>query len=306
MKANLVVFFLFIFSSQIAFADNAAVGDNNVSDEQAKYMEFAKELWQSLDRKTGDVKLANGVATLDLGQDFYYLSPMDAEKVLVKVWGNPDGAGYDTLGMIFPDKSTPFDPNAWGVTIHYEEDGYVSDQDADDINYDDLLTQMKDDVSDANKQRKNMGYEPIELVGWAAKPYYDKTSHTLHWAKEIKFGEQPENTLNYNIRVLGRKGVLVLNFVSSMAQKAEIDNKLDSVLALAKFDQGSRYQDFDPSMDKVAAYGIGALVAGKVIAKTGLLAAILIFLKKFGILIAVGAIAIFRKIFGASKNRTAE
>ena len=34
-------------------------------------------------------------------------------------------------------------------------------------------------------------------------------------------------------------------------------------------------------MDKIAAYGIGGLVAGKVLAKTGMLAVGLIFLKKF-------------------------
>ena len=41
-------------------------------------------------------------------------------------------------------------------------------------------------------------------------------------------------------------------------------------------------------MDKVAAYGIGGLVAGKVMAKAGLFAAALIFLKKFGVLIVRG------------------
>ena len=34
--------------------------------------------------------------------------------------------------------------------------------------------------------------------------------------EQIKFGDTEENTLNYNIRVLGRKGVLVLNFIAGM------------------------------------------------------------------------------------------
>ena len=301
MKLNLMTLAILLLTTSVVHAENPSAAALSDADKQAQYMQFAKQLWESLDRKHGEVKLSNGVATLDLGEKFYYLSPNDAEKVLVDVWGNPEGSGKHTLGMIFPEKSTPFDPAAWGVTIHYQEDGYVSDKDADDIDYDELLSQMKDDVQEANKQRKSMGYEDIELVGWAAKPYYDKATHTLHWAKEIKFGSEGENTLNYNIRLLGRKGVLVLNFVSGMNQKEEIDNTLGSVLALAKFDQGSRYEDFNPSMDKVAAYGIGALVAGKVLAKTGMLMAVLLFLKKFWILFAVGVAALFRKLFGGRR-----
>jgi len=303
MKTKLAIAFFTLFLSNAVYADSPSpAGGATEAEQQAEYMQFAKQLWESLDRKSGDVKLPNAVATLNLGKEFYYLDPKDTEKVLVKVWGNPDGAGYDTLGMIFPEKMTPFDGDAWGVTIRYEEDGHVSDEDADEIDYDDLLSDMQDDVKEGNKQRANMGYEPIELVGWAAKPYYDKTTHTLHWAKEIKFGSQPVNTLNYSIRVLGRKGVLVLNFISSMEQKAAIDKTLDSVLTLAKFDKGSGYNDFDPSMDKVAAYGIGALIAGKLAAKAGLFATLLIFLKKFWILLAVGVGAIFKKLFGGRRE----
>jgi len=135
----------------------------------------------------------------------------------------------------------------------------------------------------------DMGYDPIELIGWASPPYYDKASHKLHWAKELQFGGAGPNTLNYNIRVLGRKGVLNLNFVAGMEQKAMIDERVPEVLAMADFNTGSRYEDFDPDLDEVAAYGLGALVAGKVLAKTGLLAAALLILKKFGVYIVVAA-----------------
>ncbi|MCB1744206.1 MAG: DUF2167 domain-containing protein, partial [Gammaproteobacteria bacterium] len=57
--------------------------------EQASYLAWARQLWESLDRRHGAVKLPNGVATLQVPDSFYYLSPADAEKVLVEVWGNP-------------------------------------------------------------------------------------------------------------------------------------------------------------------------------------------------------------------------
>lgn len=267
-----------------------------MSAEEAEYLAWAKALWDSLDRQQGDIVLPEGNATIHVPENFYYLSPADTEKVLVEVWGNPPGS--ETLGMLFPSEVTPFDGNAWGVTIAYEEEGYVSDEDARDIDFGELLEQMQEDTHAASEARLQQGYEAIELVGWATQPYYDETTRKLYWAKELKFGDtEQDNTLNYNIRVLGRKGVLLLNFIAGMNQKELIDGQVNKVLAMAEFNPGSRYEDFNPDLDKVAAYGIGALVAGKVIAKTGLIAAALIFLKKFGVLIVIGLAALFGKFF---------
>lgn len=311
MKHIALMLMLALFGSGYAFAvqEETTSGQQDVATEQQStseeeltaeeqaYLVWARDIWESLDQQQGEIVLPNEVATLNVPENFYYLSPQDTEKVLVEAWGNPPGAGLETMGMLFPSESTPFDDDAWGVTIEYEEDGYVSDADADEINYDELLSQMQEGTRESSRERVEQGYEPIELIGWASKPYYDKESHKLYWAKEIKFGDQPVNTLNYNIRVLGRKGVLVLNFIADMDQQAAIASSMDAVLALAEFNQGSRYGDFNPDLDEVAAYGIGALVAGKVAAKAGLLAAGLIFLKKFGIIIAVGAAVLFGKVF---------
>ncbi|WP_065204192.1 DUF2167 domain-containing protein [Shewanella woodyi] len=268
--------------------------------EQEQYELWANTLWNSLDRQTGEIALKGNVAKLQVPDDFYYLSPADTEKVLVEIWGNPPG--NPSLGMLFPADTTPFDAESWGVTIDYEQEGYVSDKDANNIDYNELLTQMKSDTRDNSNARVEQGYEPIELVGWAAAPFYNAETHKLYWAKEIKFGNADTNTLNYNIRVLGRKGVLVLNFIASMDQKAIIDSKLDNVLNIADFNEGSQYADFDPEIDEVAAYGLGALVAGKVVAKTGLIAGLIIFLKKFGIFIVLGIGALFKKLFSRKKS----
>ncbi len=270
--------------------------EEQMSPEEAEYMAWAKELWDSLDRQTGEVELPNGVATLQVPEQFYYLNPADTQKVLVEVWGNPPG--QEKLGMLFPAEQTPFDNEVWGVTIDYEEEGYVSDKDADDIDYNELLESMQEETEAASLERIEQGYEGIKLVGWASPPFYDKTSHKMHWAKEIKFGDgERVNTLNYNIRVLGRKGVLVLNFIADMSQKELIEQQLSRVMAMSEFNQGSRYDEFDPDIDQVAAYGLGALVAGKVAAKAGLFAAALIFLKKFGVIIFIALAALFGKLF---------
>jgi uncharacterized membrane-anchored protein len=293
MRILTIVFTLFfMLSGQLTAGE-----EGELTPEQKAYIEQAKKLLDSLHPQHGEIKLSKGSATLNVPDSFYYLDPKDTETVLVDIWGNPP-SGVKTLGMLFPAGMTPFDQDAWGVTIDYQADGYVSDEDADEINYDDLLSQMKEDVAAENKEREKQGYESISLVGWAANPYYDKSTHKLHWAKEFKFGSDELHTLNYNIRVLGRKGVLVLNFIAGMDQLGMINSKVDTVLNMAEFDQGAQYSDFNPEIDEVAAYGLGALIAGKVAAKTGLIAMALVFLKKFWIFLIIGVGAFFKKLFG--------
>lgn len=284
-----------------AFSDEPipeVFSEQQTLDEEAQYSQLVEQFWKSLHPQTGVIHLSEGNVTLTVPENYYYLNPQDSERVLVDAWGNPPGSAV--LGMLFPAGSTPLDANTWGVTIEYQEDGWVSDEDANEIDYSELLDSMKKDAVKMSTERVKQGYEAIELVGWAATPYYDQPSHKMHWAKELHFGRQEAgdpNTMNYDIRVLGRKGVLVMSFIADMDQKQTIDMHMNDVLEMAEFDEGSRYNDFNPELDKVAAYGLGALVAGKLVAKTGLLAAGLIFLKKFGMLALVGIGALGRKLF---------
>ncbi|CAA0085240.1 Uncharacterised protein [BD1-7 clade bacterium] len=140
-----------------------AEDNSEMSPEEEKYITWAKGIWDSLDRKSGVVKIDQANAVLDIQEKFYYLGPEDSETVLVEVWGNPPS--QNTLGMLFPADTTPFDSDSWAVTIEYEEDGYVSDEDADDIDYNDLLSQMKDDTQSSSNERVKEGYEPIKLIG---------------------------------------------------------------------------------------------------------------------------------------------
>lgn len=276
------------------------------SGDQADYAAAAAQLEASLKFQQGEVKLPNGVATLRVPEGFRYVGPEDARRVLEEAWGNPDGNG--TLGMLFPSDVSVISEDGWGVVITYEEDGHVSDEDADGIDYDELLGQMQAGIASENEERRKAGYEAIQLVGWATKPRYDTAAKKLYWAKELKFGDGAERTLNYNIRILGRKGVLVLNAVSSMDQLGKVEQNMQQVLAFTNFTVGNRYQDFDASADKVAAYGLGALVAGGVAAKTGLLTkliALLIAFKKVVILGALTVAGVLGKLVFGKKDPSA-
>ncbi|MEK1904839.1 MAG: DUF2167 domain-containing protein [Pseudomonas sp.] len=251
-------------------------------DEQAEPGMTEEEFLASLHLQKGKVVLGDNLATFDLPPQFVFLNGEDSERLLTEAWGNPPDEELP-LGMILPAGVSPLSAESWGVTVEYEESGYVSDEDAEDIDYSEMLQDLKDETVEDNKLRAENGYEQVELIGWASAPRYDAQGKKLHWAKELKFGDSESNTLNYNIRVLGRKGVLVLNFIANMDQLPQIEENVPAVLAMTEFNDGNRYADFDPDIDKVAAYGLGALVAGKLAAKAGLFAMALLLLKKFWI-----------------------
>ena len=285
---------LLAFVATLAFAQD----DENyeLSAEEQQEIQRYQAVLESLDPQTGDIKLSGNLATLHVPDNFYFLDGDDAEKVLVDIWGNPPG--QDVLGMLFPEQYSPLDYESWAVTIDYVADGWVTDEDAADIDYDDLLEDMQDEIKDANPDRIAEGYGSIELLGWAEAPHYDSVNKKLYWAKELRFDGNEDTTLNYEIRALGRRGILTMTFIANGSQLYEVNASREAVLAMAEFNEGNRYLDFDPSVDEVAAYGLGALVAGKIAAKTGLLTAAVLLLKKFGVFLLIGLAAFGRKIKG--------
>lgn len=280
MLKNLVLALL-LFATSGAFAE-----------EQGTPRMTVEQFEASVSYQQGKINLPGGIATLDLPPNFRYLNPGDTERVLVEGWGNPPG--QKSLGMIVPADVGLLSQASWGVIVTYDADGHVKDDDADAIKYDELLKEMQEGMEANNEERKKLGYAAMRLVGWAEKPHYDKASHKLYWAKELNTAGDAGNGLNYNIRVLGREGVLVLNAVAGMDQIDKIRTEMKQVTAFTEFTPGNTYADFNSTTDKTAEYGIAALVAGGVAAKMGLFGKLLAFLlvfKKF-LLIGIGALGV--------------
>jgi len=254
---------------------------------------------ESLHFRSGTVAIDEAHATLNLTSEFRFLDAHDAQRVLHDLWHNPPDA--EVLGMLIPAGAALTDAkNSWVVVISYSSDGYVSDAEAGALDYDKMLKDMQQNARDVNPERQKQGYPAIELIGWATPPHYDATSNKLYWAKELNFSGAHEHTLNYDIRVLGRGGYLSFNAVAGMHQLGMVKERMPQVLDMAEFDAGQRYTDFDASTDKIAAYGIGALVAGAIAAKAGLFAKLLVLLLAFKKAVIVGFLAIaaaVRKFF---------
>lgn len=122
----------------------------------------------------------------------------------------------------------------------------------------------------------------------------------MYWARELAFGESDEHTLNYAIRVLGRRGVLVLNAVASIDQLDAIRRQTKGVMAAIEFNEGHRYTDYLPGKDKAASYGLAGLILGATATKAGLfkvLIASLLAFKKGLVLVVLALGALIKKLF---------
>jgi uncharacterized membrane-anchored protein len=259
--------------------------------------------------KTGplDVPLASqAVLKLPAGHVFI---PQPQAGQMLRAMGNP-GRDARLLGLIFPQAEG--DTDGWFITVRFEDAGYVKDDDARDWNADELLKSYREGTEASNEERKKMGATAIEILGWAEKPAYDAKTHRLAWAMSSREKGAPANEpqgVNYNTYVLGREGYITMNLVTGLAQLPAHKPAALNLLSALNFVEGKRYADFNGSTDKVAEYGLAALVVGVAAKKLGLIAMAGLFLAKFAKVILLG-LAVFgagaMKLFKRGKDKTSE
>jgi uncharacterized membrane-anchored protein len=288
-------------SEPALFPDYDALIDySDMSDEDAAETRAAVDEVLAFNAKltpqTGIVDLDFIGVKLDLGENHYFIPRKDARDILEDQWGNPADPGV--LGMIF-ERGSDHAVNQYAVEISYNDTGYVSDKDAANIDYDDLLAEMQDQAQAENIERVAEGYGTAELLGWAQSPVYDGQAHQLFWAKSLQFSDTEGETLNYNHRFLDRRGVLEFNYIAVLDELETVNAAIPDMGEMVVFEAGHRYSDFDATTDKVATYGVAGLIAGGVVAKkAGLLAILLLFLKKGWIILLAGGAFLMRFVRG--------
>lgn len=275
------------------------------SDDRQAEAQRLSDIVASQHRHGGDVVVPGTEATLHLGSRYYFLDAAEAKQVL-KEWGNPPSAADGVLGIVFPADKTFLD-DSWAGVITYEQAGYISDADSDKVDYRKFIDQAQQGEDAENGQRKKDGFPSVHLVGWAQQPTYDKAHHYLIWARDIKFGGAEKDTLNYDIRILGRRGFLSLNAISTMDKLPEIRSQAAELAGAAQFNAGSAYTDYQPGTDHKAEYGVAGLVAaglGLAAAKKfGLLALLAVFGKKLFLLIAAVVAAAVARVKSLFKRK---
>ena len=233
-----------------------------------------------------EVKLSEQ-AKLKLPENFVYV-PAKESAAIMRAWGNRPSP--DLLGLIFP-----MGKDQWFVVIDFDKSGYVKDDDAKDWNADELLDSLKQGTEQQNAERRERGIPEMEIIGWVEKPHYDAATHRLVWSvssKDKGAADTAEKGINYNTYALGREGYVSMNLVTDLSVIEQHRPIAKGLLANLEFNEGKRYADFDSSTDKVAAYGLTALVAGAAAKKLGLFAAAAVFLVKFWKLLAIAVVAV--------------
>lgn len=221
-------------------------------------------------------------AALHLPAGFVFVPKVEAGRIL-SAMGNR--AGDNLLGMIFP--ATDGD---WFVVARFENAGYIKDDDAKDWKADELLQNLKDGTEATNAERRTRGIPEIEVVGWVEAPHYDAAAHRLVWSlssRDKGATADAAQGVNYNTYALGRDGYISMNLVTALSTVESEKPIAQRLLASLDFNSGKRYADFAPGKDRMAEYGLAALVGGIAAKKLGLLAVMAAFFAKFFKIIAV-------------------
>jgi uncharacterized membrane-anchored protein len=192
----------------------------------------------------------------------------------------------------------------WFAVFEFDESGYVKDDEKGSLDGDAILAQLKEGNEHGNEERKKRGWSAIYLDGWQLAPHYDEKTKNLTWATRLH-SEENSKVLNHSVRLLGRGGVMSVDLVVSPEYYEQALPVFDAVIGDFEYKTGHTYAEWRQG-DKIAAYGLTALVAGgagAVLAKTGLL-------QKFGKAIllglAAGVAAIRKFFFGKGKDSTAK
>lgn len=243
-------------------------------------------------------------ATLALPEHFGFIPRKEAGD-LMRALGNRIGDEF--LGLVVPLGE---DNSGWFVSVQYDSSGYIKDDDARHWDADKLLKSLKEGTEAGNEEREKIGVPAIEVTRWIEPPSYTEGSHELVWSAEArrKDGKGDDPTVNYNTYVLGREGYISLNLITSASTVDTDKAAARELLAAAQFNSGKRYQDFNSSTDKVAAYGLAALVAGVAAKKLGLLALLAVTVVKFAKVIGlalVGAVVAIKRWLGWRSSKQA-
>jgi uncharacterized membrane-anchored protein len=251
-----------------------------------------------------DVALGHDIK-IDLPPGYAYLPPGPAGKLLEK---NGGFHNENVLGLI---AST--DPKEdWFVVARFEDSGFIKDDEK--IDADELLSAMRDGAKESNEERQKRGFKPLSVDGWSEPPHYDAGKHHLVWALIVS--DPDGKSVNYNTRILGRKGYVSLNLVTDPAALAQYRGHAGTLLTATHFGSGARYEDFNEKTDKVAEYGLAGLVmagaglgAAKLI-KIGLIAkfwkviiGLLIAGKKAIIAALIAGGALLKKVFTGRRDK---
>ncbi|MEZ6087560.1 MAG: DUF2167 domain-containing protein [Pirellulaceae bacterium] len=262
-------------ATALVYAQDA---EPNLDGMPAEQQEMIRKML-SIDWKTGPTTGNIGtMAKINVPEGYRFTEAAGAQ-TLLEVYGNPRNPNILAAMEPLSENET------WTLIFQFDSIGYVKDEDKDALDADDLMSTFRAGIEPGNQRRRAMGAEELRSINWAEKPFYDSETNNLTWALNLAFDSG--NSINYDIRVLGRRGVMEVTLIGDPETYSQAVPTVKNLLTGYSFTDGNKYSEWVPG-DKVAEYGLAGLVAGGAIAaaaKTGLLS-------KLGLLIAKGGKAI--------------
>jgi uncharacterized membrane-anchored protein len=229
------------------------------------------------------------ISTIKLPEGYAFTGPEGTQKFMTF---NENIVSGTEIGTIISS-------NEWFAVFDFDGIGYVKDNEKDDLDADALLKSMREGEIQANKQRREMGMEELNLVGWYKEPFYNDQTQNLEWCTEIRSSRSPNTFANHNIRILGRYGVTRITLVANIDQLDTAIPELAALLDSYEYTNGKKYAEYRQG-DKIAKYGLTALVAGGAAAvalKTGLFK----YIWKGLVFVGIAVAGFFKKIFKRDK-----
>ncbi|OTG81448.1 hypothetical protein B9T33_07225 [Acinetobacter sp. ANC 5054] len=278
----------------LALASSVIIPQSTMASETAAQSEQASPMAQLNWHMGPQSERIADVATLKTKSEQGYLDTADSDRFLEMTGNLPSG---QTNILVAQDDS-------WWATFDYESSGYIKDDEK--IDADALLKELKASDEPSNEERTRLGMSKLYTVGWAVPPHYDAQTKQLEWALKVR-SEENHETINYTVRLLGRSGVMSATLVSDETDLNKNIAQFKDSLTGFDFQPGQRYSEFRAG-DKVAEYGLAALITGggiAVAAKKGLFAALIAFLVKGWKLVLIGCAAAaggLGSIFKRKKN----
>lgn len=222
-------------------------------------------------------------ASIKIPAGYSFLGKEGTDKFNVLAHNLPDGKEWYLLA---PDNGP------WVAFFAFTETGYIKDDEK--IDAAEILDSVREGTKSANVELKSRGWDTQSVVGWSAEPKYDPQIKSLAWAITFRNERTGQNFLNYNTRLLGRKGVIEV-VVTAPPQSLDASvSGFKSSLAGFDFAPGERYSEYKAG-DHVAEYGLAALITGGAVAiaaKKGFFGAILAFFAAAWKFVAVGVLAL--------------
>ena len=219
-----------------------------------------QDLFESIDWMDGPGEGQLGdIATLNVPDGCRFTRETGA-RIFMEATGNlPSESELGVLVCQAAPPDNPADASTWFVVFEYDASGYVKDDEKAELNADEILATLRGGQDEGNKQRRRLGYDELTLDGWIRAPYYDDRTNNLTWA--IRVLAPGDTSVNHSVRLLGRGGVLKADLVTGPATFELALPQFDEVVDATSFVAGQTYAEWREG-DKIAAYGLTALVAG--------------------------------------------